>query len=141
MLLKEQFVCSCPKGMAIFHKEHAPVDQKSIILLAMAEKYEMVHKFLGYETVWPISTQGGISTSSNITTYGNPQSIRPSPFPITCYIYVTKLGHKANQTQHRNAHCNKPSQRDYYLPNRHNSTNAGIVIPSLTSPSIKTKHN
>ena len=38
---KEQLLCSCPIDMAIFLKEHPPVDQKS--MLDLAEKYEMVH--------------------------------------------------------------------------------------------------
>lgn len=53
LLLKEQFLCSCPKDMAIFLKEHAPVDQKS--MLDLAEKYEMAHKFVGYDKARPIS--------------------------------------------------------------------------------------
>ena len=53
LLLKEQFLCSCPKDMAIFLKEHAPVDQKS--MLDLAEKYEMAHTFVGYDKARPIS--------------------------------------------------------------------------------------
>ena len=53
LLLKKQFLCSCPKDMAIFLKENTPVDQKS--MLDLAEKYEMAHKFVGYDKARPIS--------------------------------------------------------------------------------------
>ena len=129
LLLKEQFLCSCPKDMAIFLKEHAPVDQKS--MLDLAEKYEMAHKFVGSEQARPMFSQGGTSKASNIPASGNPPNNRPAPFPIKCYI-CNKVGHKANQCQQTNANYNKPSQSDCHFPNRHNSANAGIVRPSLT---------
>ena len=56
--------------MAIFLKEHAPVDQKS--MLDLAEKYEMAHKYVGYEKAQPMFSQGGMSKASNIPASGNP---------------------------------------------------------------------
>ena len=73
LLLKEQFLCSCPKYMAIFLKEHAPVDQKS--MLDLAEKYEMAHKYVGYEKAQPMFSQGGMSKASNIPASGNPPQV------------------------------------------------------------------
>ena len=129
LLLKEQFLCSCPKDMAIFVKERAPVDQKS--MLDLATNYERAHKYVGYEKARPISHQGGMGKSSNIPKYRHPQTIRLSPFPIKCYV-CNKVGHKAKQCRQTKAHYNKPSQREYSLTNRHSIANAGVVMPSLT---------
>ena len=39
------------------------------------------------------------------------------------------MGHRANECRQTS---NKPSQRDYHLKDRHNSADAGIVMPSRT---------
>ena len=83
-LMLSKYSTRFQQNMAIFLKEHAPVDQKSMLVLA--NKYEMAHKFVGYEKARPISTQGGMSKSSNIPMSGNLQRIRPLPFTIKCYI-------------------------------------------------------
>ena len=54
LLLREQFLYSCTKDMAIFvKKERAPVDQKS--MLDLATNYERAHKYVGYEKARPIT--------------------------------------------------------------------------------------
>ena len=83
LLLKEHFLCSCPKDMAIFLREHAPVDPNS--MLDLAEKYEMAHKFVGSEKARPMFSQGGTSKASNIPASGNPPNNRPAPFPIEAF--------------------------------------------------------
>ena len=117
LLLREQFLYSCQKDMAMFLKVRAPVDQKSMLDLAI--NYEWAHKYVGYEEAQPISNQGGMRKCSNITRYRHPQSNR--------HYRCKKVGHRANECRQTN---NKPSQRDYHLTNSHGIANAGVT--SLT---------
>ena len=117
LLLREQFLYSCKKDMALFLKVRAPVDQKS--MLDMAINYERAHKYVGYEEAQPVSNQGGIRKCSNIPRYRHPQSNR--------HYRCKKVGHRANECRQTN---NKPSQRDYHLTNSHGIANAGVT--SLT---------
>ena len=117
LLLREQFLYSCKKDMALFLKVRAPVDQKSMLDLAI--NYERAHKYVGYEEAQPVSNQGGIRKCSNIPRYRHPQSNR--------HYRCKKVGHRANECRQTN---NKPSQRDYHLTNSHGIANAGVT--SLT---------
>ena len=119
LLLREQFLYSCQKDMAMFVKERAPMDQKSMLDLAI--NYERAHKYVGYEyeEAQPVSNQGGMRKCSNIPRYRHPQSNR--------HYRCKKVGHRANECQQTN---NKPSQRDYNLKNSHGIANAGVT--SLT---------
>ena len=117
LLLREQFLYSCQKDMAMFVKVRAPVDQKSMLDLAM--NYERAHKYVGYEEAQPVSNQGGMRKCSNIPRYRHPQSNR--------HYRCKKVGHRANECRQTN---NKPSQRDYHLTNSHGIANAGVT--SLT---------
>ena len=117
LLLREQFLYSCKKDMALFLKVCAPVDQKSMLDLAI--NYERAHKYVGYEEAQPVSNQGGIRKCSNIPRYRHPQSNR--------HYRCKKVGHRANECRQTN---NKPSQRDYHLTNSHGIANAGVT--SLT---------
>ena len=126
LLLREQFLYSCQKDMAMFLKVRAPVDQKSMLDLAI--NYEWAHKYVGYEEAQPISNQGGMRKCSDIPRYRHPQSNRHSFSPFKGYR-CNKVGHRANERRQTN---NKPSRRDYHLQDRHNSANAGIVIQSCT---------
>ena len=117
LLLREQFLYSCQKDMAMFLKVRAPVDQKSMLDLAI--NYEWAHKYVGYEEAQPISNQGGMRKCSNIPRYRHPQSNR--------HYRCKKVGHRANECRQTN---NKPSQRDYHLTNSHGIANAGVT--SLT---------
>ena len=117
LLLREQFLYSCKTDMAIFVKERAPMDQKS--MLDMAINYERAHTYVGYEEAQPISNQGGMRKCSNIPRYRHPQSNR--------HYRCKKVGHRANECRQTN---NKPSQRDYHLTNSHGIANAGVT--SLT---------
>ena len=117
LLLREQFLYSCQKDMAMFVKVRAPVDQKSMLDLAMS--YERAHKYVGYEQAQPVSNQGGMRKCSNIPRYRHPQSNR--------HYRCKKVGHRANECRQTN---NKPSQRDYHLTNSHGIANAGVT--SLT---------
>ena len=117
LLLREQFLYSCQKDMAMFLKVRAPVDQKSMLDLAI--NYEWAHKYVGYEEAQPISNQGGMRKCSNITRYRHPQSNR--------HYRCKKVGHRANECRQTN---NKPSQRDYHLKNSHGIADAGVT--SLT---------
>ena len=117
LLLREQFLYSCQKDMAMFVKVRAPVDQKSMLDLAM--NYERAHKYVGYEEAQPVSNQGGMRKCSNIPRYIHPQSNR--------HYRCKKVGHRANECRQTN---NKPSQRDYHLTNSHGIANAGVT--SLT---------
>ena len=117
LLLREQFLYSCKKDMALFLKVRAPVDQKSMLDLAI--HYERAHKYVGYEEAQPVSNQGGIRKCSNIPRYRHPQSNR--------HYRCKKVGHRANECRQTN---NKPSQRDYHLTNSHGIANAGVT--SLT---------
>ena len=119
LLLREQFLYSCKMDMALFLKVRAPVDQKSMLDLAI--NYERAHKYVGYEEAQPISNQGGMRKCSNIPRYRHPQSNR--------HYRCKKVGHRANECRQT---TNKPSRRDYHLQDRHNSANAGIVIQSCT---------
>ena len=124
LLLREQFLYSCQKDMAMFLKVRAPVDQKSMLDLAI--NYEWAHKYVGYEEAQPISNQGGMRKCSDIPRYRHPQSNIHSFSPFKGYR-CNKVGHMANECRQTN---NKPSRRDYHLQDRHNSANAGIVIQS-----------
>ena len=115
LLLREQFLYSCQKDMAMFVKVRAPVDQKSMLDLAM--NYESAHKYVGYEEAQPVSNQGGMRKCSNIPRYRHPQSNR--------HYRCKKVGHRANECRQTN---NKPSQRDYHLTNSHGIANAGVTI-------------
>ena len=117
LLLREQFLYSCQKDMAMFVKVRAPVDQKSMLDLAM--NYERAHKYVGYEEAQPVSNQGGMRKCSNIPRYRHPQS--------NIHYRCKKVGHRANECRQTN---NKPSQRDYHLTNSHGIANAGVT--SLT---------
>ena len=117
LLLREQFLYSCQKDMAMFVKVRAPVDQKSMLDQAM--NYERAHKYVGYEEAQPVSNQGGMRKCSNIPRYRHPQSNR--------HYRCKKVGHRANECRQTN---NKPSQRDYHLTNSHGIANAGVT--SLT---------
>ena len=117
LLLREQFLYSCKKDMALFLKVRAPVDQKSMLYLAI--NYERAHKYVGYEEAQPVSNQGGMRKCSNIPRYRHPQSNR--------HYRCKKVGHRANECRQTN---NKPSQRDYHLTNSHGIANAGVT--SLT---------
>ena len=117
LLLREQFLYSCKKDMALFLKLRAPVDQKSMLDLAI--NYERAHKYVGYEEAQPVSNQGGMRKCSNIPRYRHPQSNR--------HYRCKKVGHRANECRQTN---NKPSQRDYNLTNSHGIANAGVT--SLT---------
>ena len=117
LLLREQFLYSCQKDMAMFVKVRAPVDQKSMLDLAM--NYERAHKYVGSEEAQPVSNQGGMRKCSNIPRYRHPQSNR--------HYRCKKVGHRANECRQTN---NKPSQRDYNLTNSHGIANAGVT--SLT---------
>ena len=119
LLLREQFLYSCKTDMAIFVKERAPMDQKS--MLDMAINYESAHKYVGYEEAQrqPVSNQGGMRKCSNIPRYRHPQSNR--------HYRCKKVGHRANECRQTN---NTPSQRDYHLKNSHGIANAGVT--SLT---------
>ena len=117
LLLREQFLHSCQKDMAMFLKVRAPVDQKCMLDLAI--NYEWAHKYLGYEEAQPVSNQGGMRKCSNIPRYRHPQSNR--------HYRCKKVGHRANECRQTN---NKPSQRDYHLTNSHGIANAGVT--SLT---------
>ena len=117
LLLREQFLYSCKKDMALFLKVRAPVDQKSMLDLAI--KYERAHKYVGYEEAQPVSNQGGMRKCSNIPRYRHPQSNR--------HYRCKKVGHRANECRQTN---NKTSQRDYHLTNSHGIANAGVT--SLT---------
>ena len=114
LLLREQFLYSCQKDMAMFLKVRAPVDQKSMLDLAI--NYEWAHKYVGYEEAQPISNQGGMRKCSNITRYRHPQSNR--------HYRCKQVGHRANECRQTN---NKPSQRDYHLTNSHGIANAGVT--------------
>ena len=103
--------------MAMFLKVRAPVDQKSMLDLAI--NYERAHEYVGYEEAQPISNQGGMRKCSNIPRYRHPQSNR--------HYRCKKVGHMANECRQTN---NKPSQRDYHLTNSHGIANAGVA--SLT---------
>ena len=103
--------------MALFLKVRAPVDQKSMLDLAI--NYERAHKYVGYEEAQPVSNQGGMRKCSNIPRYRHPQSNR--------HYRCKKVGHRANECRQTN---NKPSQRDYHLTNSHGIANAGVT--SLT---------
>ena len=96
LLLREQFLYSCKKDMALFLKVRAPVDQKS--MLDMAINYERAHTYVGYEEAQPISNQGGMRKCSNIPRYRYPQSNRHSCSPFNCY-----RGKKKWVTGQRNA--------------------------------------
>ena len=124
LLLREQFLYSCKKDMALFLKVRAPVDQKSMLDLAI--HYERAHKYVGYEEAQPISNQGGMRKCSNIPRYRHPQSNRHSCSPFNCYR-GKKVGHRAKECRQTN---NKLSQRDYNLTNSHGIANAGVT--SLT---------
>ena len=117
LILREQFLYSCQKDMAMFLKVRAPVDQKSMLDLAI--NYEWAHKYVGYEEAPPVSNQGGMRKCSNIPRYRHPQSNR--------HYICRKVGHRANECRQTN---NKPSQRDYHLTNSHGIANAGVT--SLT---------
>ena len=117
LLLREQFLYSCKKDMALFLKVRAPVDQKSMLDLAI--HYERAHKYVGYEEAQPVSNQGGMRKCSNIPRYRHPQSNR--------HYRCKKVGHRANECRQTN---NKHSQRDYHLTNSHGIANAGVT--SLT---------
>ena len=123
-VLREQFLHSCQKDMAMFLKVRAPVDQKSMLDLAI--NYEWAHKYVGYEEAQPISNQGGMRKCSDIPRYRHPQSNRHSFSPFKGYR-CNKVGHRANECRQTN---NKPSQRDYHLTNSHGIANAGVT--SLT---------
>ena len=124
LLLREQFLYSCKKDMALFLKVCAPVDQKSMLDLAI--NYERAHKYVGYEEAQPISNQGGMRKCSNIPRYRHSQSNRHSCSPFNCYR-GKKVGHRAKECRQTN---NKLSQRDYNLTNSHGIANAGVT--SLT---------
>ena len=124
LLLREQFLYTCKKDMALFLKVRAPVDQKSMLDLAI--NYERAHKYVGYEEAQPVSNQGGMRKCSNIPRYRHPQSNIHSFSPFKCYR-CNKVGHRANECRQTN---NKPSQRDYNLTNSHGIANAGVT--SLT---------
>ena len=117
LLLREQFLYSCQKDIAVFLKVRAPVDQKTMLDLAI--HYEWAHKYVGYEEAHPISNQGGMRKCSNIPRYRHPQSNR--------HYRCKKVGHRANECRQTN---NKPSQGDYHLTNSQGIANAGVT--SLT---------
>ena len=126
LLLREQFLYSCKKDMALFLKVRAPVDQKSMLDLAI--NYERAHKYVGYEEAQPVSNQGGMRKCSNIPRYRHPQSNRH----YTC----KKVGHRANECRQTN---NKPSQRDYHLTNSHGIANAGVTSLTHVCPIYESK--